>query len=757
MLTRRRAGYLGRADSARGSSAAGLTLGLARAVALTCLATLLPALFLAFIQLPNLHPLWLATIGGSIVGFSLLLPIYAWSLGDVRWLCGAYALVNLLGLATWNWAWTSPRIANHAPWLWMCVGVAAVCAAIATTVTIGFVYTAVAALTFGAVRMTPSGGDVDALQATQDVLTLVVLPTALLLLIRFFANAVDELDATSANSEQVEADRAIDRALHQRRTALDGIIHDRVMTTLVAAVQTDQPRGEVADLARTALDALADAGAPPEGAQSLDLYQLARLIEDMVEPVCPQAQVSVDTNDDEFRVTATVASVLGQAAREAALNVSRHAEADHCTITVSARMDRSDQQVRVDVRDDGKGFDPDDLPENRFGIKVSMTERLTRIGGTVDISSQPGTGTRVSLLWVGREQRGDAAARRRVSQALRSVLRVEMFVFLVWLMVGVHVLVGLLASFGEMQQVNETTPVALGLAVIATTIALWRAGERRISNLGATLVVVCLTVISQLAHVPPPDARGLGYAGWHGAVVMVLLITVLVRGRRAIAWVGLGVFMVQALVWTFGRATFGQALGVYDFLDIVFGPLLWMVLATLVMRGVRSIGEQLVRARSASRRTTQAMAESFSNLVLREVWLAELRAQIGPLLQKLADPAHQLSAEERDACRVLEGRLRDALRAGNLVSHGVSDAIQAARGRGVEVVLVDNRGSRLPETVRRETLRQLEQLVRMSTGGRIVARTAPEGYAEVVTILRVDAERNLTTIDEAGTVTVRKT
>ena len=34
---------------------------------------------------------------------------------------------------------------------------------------------------------------------------------------------------------------------------------------------------------------------------------------------------------------------------------------------------------------------------------------------------------------------------------------------------------------------------------------------------------------------------------------------------------------------------------------------------------------------------------------------------------------------------------------------------------------------------------------------------APEGYAEAVTILRVDAERNLTTIDEAGTVTVRKT
>lgn len=727
-----------------------MRLGLARAVALTCLATLVPALFQAFIQLPHLHPLWLATVGGGIVGFSLLLPVYAWSFGDVRWLCGAYALVSLLGLATWVWAWTSPLKANHAPWLWMCVGIAAVCAAIATTVPLGFVYTVVSALVFGAVRMTRSGGDLSALEAMQDVLTLLVLPTALLLLIRFFANAVDELDATTADSQQVEADRAIDRALHQQRTVLDGIIHDRVMTTLVAAVQTDQSRGEVAELARTALDAVADAGSAPDGAQPLDLHQLARLIEDMVDPVCPQAEVIVDASSDDLTVTAAVASVLGQAAREAALNVSRHAEAENCTITVSARMERGDQQVRVDIRDDGKGFDPEDLPENRFGIRVSMRERLTHIGGTVDISSRPGEGTRVSLLWVGREQRStDAAARRRVSQALRSVLRVEMFVFLVWLMVGVQVLLGWLASLGE---ATDWTPVALGLAVFATAVALWRAGERRISSLGAIVVVLCLAVISELARVPMPAARGLGYGSWHGTVVMVLLITVLVRGRREIAWAGLGVFMVQALIWTYGHA-----LGPYIFLDIVFGPLLWMVLATLVVRGVRSIGEQLVRVRSMSRQNTQAMAESFSKLVLREVWLAELRAQIGPLLQNLADPAHQLSAEERDACRVLEGRLRDALRAGNLVSQGVSDAIQAARGRGVEVVLVDNRGSRLPETVRRETLRQLERLVRDSTGGRIVARTAPEGYAEAVTILRVDAERNLTTIDEAGTVTVRKT
>lgn len=718
---------------------------------MTCVGVILPALFMALGQLPHLHPLWLVTVGGGIVGFSLLMPIYAWSLGDVRWLCGAYALVNLVGLATWPLAWMGPAKAEHAPWLWMCLGVAAVCAAMATTVAVGFGYTVVAALIFGGVRMTRSGGDLDALQAMQDVLTLLVLPTALLLLIQFFANAVEELDATTVESQRVEADRAIDRALNQQRTVLDAIIHDRVMTTLVAAVQTDQPRGEVAALARTGLDALAEAGATTDLGQSLTPHQLARLIEDMVESVCPQAQVSVDPASAGFMLSAAVASVLGQATREAALNVTRHAEAENVTIEVSARIDRGDQQVRVVVRDDGRGFDPDDLPANRFGIRVSMTERMNNIGGTVDIDSRVGAGTAVSLVWVGRDERPtDRVSRRRASEALRSVLRVELFLFLVWLVVGIQVLVGLLAGLAS----GADAPVlsALGLALVATAIAVRRAGERRITTIEAGLVVLCLTALSYLMNQVVQNSSMAGYGTWHSSVIMVLLITVLVRGRRALAWLGLAIFLVQALAWTYRNQ-----LGPDVFIDVAFGPLLWLVLATVVLRGVRSIGEQLVRVRSTSLQNTQAMAESFSQLVLREVWLTELRGQIGPLLQSLADPTHQLSAEERDACRVLEGRLRDALRAGNLVSQGVSDAIQAARGRGVEVVLVDNRGSKLPEAVRRTTLRQLEQLVRSSTSGRIVARTAPEGYAEAVTILQVDAERNLTTIDESGTVTVRKT
>lgn len=746
----RRAGNLGRADPARGASAAGLRLWLARAVAMTCLASLLPALFISLPQLPNLSQVWLVLVGGSIVGFSLLMPVYAWASSDIRWLCGLYALANLAGLATWPLAWHTTEVGS-APWLWVCLGVATVCAAMATTVAIGFGYAAVSALIFGAVRMTLSGGAVSALTAMQDVLALVVLPTALLLLIQSFAQAVEELDATTAESQRVEADRAIDKAIGQRRTILDGIIHDQVMTTLVAAVQTDHPRGEVADLARSALRSLADAAAPTDVGQPLTPHQLARLIEDMVEAVCPQARVSVAADIDGVAVSPSVASTLGQAAREAALNVTRHAQAEHVSIEIAARLIGDDHGVQVDIRDDGRGFDPQAIDEGRFGIKVSMHERLAAVGGTVDIESAPGAGTLVRLRWSGRgQQAGETISRRRASEALRSVLQVELFLFLVWLVVGVQVLVGLISVLAIPNQLPIL--IAQGLAIVATTVALHKAGERQMTTLEGGVVVVCLAAIAHLVHSSLPVGQLPEYATWHSSVIMVLLITVLVRGQRLAAWCGLVVFIVQVITWARGHE-----LGAPTVLQVTFGPVLWLTLATLVLRGLRAIGEQLVRVRTRSRDNTRAMAESFSNLVLREVWLTQLREQIEPLLQNLADKSHQLSQAERDACRILEGRLRDALRAGNLVSQGVSDAIQAARGRGVEVVLVDNRGSKLPETVRLATLRRLEELVAASTGGRIVARTAPEGYSDAVTILKVDDERNLTTIDEAGTVTVRKT
>jgi signal transduction histidine kinase len=85
------------------------------------------------------------------------------------------------------------------------------------------------------------------------------------------------------------------------------------------------------------------------------------------------------------------------ALREALENVSRHAG----DAAVELRLGPHGNGLRLEVIDDGPGFDLDILPAREaaghFGVR-GMTERLATAGGRVELSSTPGRGTRVSLL-----------------------------------------------------------------------------------------------------------------------------------------------------------------------------------------------------------------------------------------------------------------------------------------------------------------------------------------------------------------------
>jgi signal transduction histidine kinase len=54
------------------------------------------------------------------------------------------------------------------------------------------------------------------------------------------------------------------------------------------------------------------------------------------------------------------------------------------------------QGVEVYVRDRGRGFDPDDVPADRRGIRDSIVGRMARHGGTATVRSGEG-GTEVAL------------------------------------------------------------------------------------------------------------------------------------------------------------------------------------------------------------------------------------------------------------------------------------------------------------------------------------------------------------------------
>jgi len=86
-------------------------------------------------------------------------------------------------------------------------------------------------------------------------------------------------------------------------------------------------------------------------------------------------------------------SALLAAAREATVNAAKWSGAG--VISLFAEVEPG--EVSVVVRDRGKGFDPSAVPADRKGVAESIHGRMTRRGGTAQVSSEPGEGTKVTL------------------------------------------------------------------------------------------------------------------------------------------------------------------------------------------------------------------------------------------------------------------------------------------------------------------------------------------------------------------------
>jgi signal transduction histidine kinase len=90
-------------------------------------------------------------------------------------------------------------------------------------------------------------------------------------------------------------------------------------------------------------------------------------------------------------------TVLFRAVQEALQNVARHSGAE----TVLVQIEPHGESLQIEVEDDGHGFDPASVaqpaPTGRGLGLLGMRERLSLLGGSAQIISSPGAGTRVVL------------------------------------------------------------------------------------------------------------------------------------------------------------------------------------------------------------------------------------------------------------------------------------------------------------------------------------------------------------------------
>jgi len=96
---------------------------------------------------------------------------------------------------------------------------------------------------------------------------------------------------------------------------------------------------------------------------------------------------------------------LLQLIREAVLNAVKHANAS----TILVKCANHQQEIHIEVSDDGRGFDTNDNKLNHYGLSI-MHERASRLGGQLKITSQIGEGCKVALSFTNGQEAENGAA-----------------------------------------------------------------------------------------------------------------------------------------------------------------------------------------------------------------------------------------------------------------------------------------------------------------------------------------------------------
>ncbi|MFE2579031.1 sensor histidine kinase [Streptomyces sp. NPDC059378] len=233
------------------------------------------------------------------------------------------------------------------------------------------------------------------------------------------AETIAELGRTNAALQQALDENA---ALHAQllvqareagvadeRRRLAAEIHDTIaqgLTGIIAQLQVVASAPDL-DVARTHLGRAADLARHSLGEARRSVHNLAPVA--LADDGLPEALKKTVAEwgertglRAEFTVTGTaeqlhdeVSATLLRIAQEALSNAARHAAATRVGVTLSFMGD----EVTLDVRDDGTGFDPERLPRRTrtggFGLD-GMRARAERIAGSLAVESEPGHGTALS-------------------------------------------------------------------------------------------------------------------------------------------------------------------------------------------------------------------------------------------------------------------------------------------------------------------------------------------------------------------------
>jgi signal transduction histidine kinase len=132
----------------------------------------------------------------------------------------------------------------------------------------------------------------------------------------------------------------------------------------------------------------------------LDQFGLVRAIQSYCEDFTQRTGVPVDfltAGIDDSRLDPDTSITLYRLVQEGLTNVRKHAQGTQATV----RLVASHPHLILRIEDDGRGFEVAErqmaaVAERRLGL-LGMAERVSLLGGKMEIASRPGRGTRLAI------------------------------------------------------------------------------------------------------------------------------------------------------------------------------------------------------------------------------------------------------------------------------------------------------------------------------------------------------------------------
>ena len=536
------------------------------------------------------------------------------------------------------------------------------------------------------------------------------------------------------------------RARARRRA--DNFIHDRILSVLKTVPAT--PAGVAQLRAGEALADLDTAAAEPDESSvrssepdaPVRSSELLAALTRRLRAIGGDDVVISDSITKDLNLPQEVARALVDAAAEALRNSLTHAAGpDRGPIMRTAALRSDADGVTITVSDDGRGFDPERAPISRHGVSGSIIARMRDAQGQARIDSSPGAGTTVTLSWNPRTTTATTGASPLSLASCLETPRARAIVVCVFVL---YTLVTLLEM--RVDSYRRLAPVIAGLLAIglAALALLKRWPAHRMPARAAALVAAAAGGANVLVLFQIDSAGWPGYTSWCIGAGTTLCCGLIARERPRQAWAGLILIIVVIGVWTLSTGRnpiIILTLGAGQLFPLV----IWYLTARLsVDITARTAASEAAGAEIAAQRRAHRESEA----LMRQA-MVSVRRRVEPLLTAIADGA-PITAGMRARARMLEAELRDERRAPFFTGTRVIESARAARTRGIDVILLDDRGTSggLTDDAREAIINRAARALDDARKGQVVIRLLPPRQRP--RLLSIVTDDDILTLNENG-------